>query len=308
MKSTRIAILFGLLFSLLGSAKAQHGKASLKLPLKTGNEYLDIFMANGDTLITRPQHLGIVNGMASVGINHEFVGVIDGIWAVPYVSTDFCIEPRFFGERVKTEHFTWLPCQTKRIGEIKGIVVESTTTLIHGMRGGVLTLRLKNTNRVKTTVPVQILANDQFHYQVTLDYVRDWGFEQPFSKTPVKDVVDRNGIERVQGEYAISIGSDLPGLWWEEPTRRFHGAIVLNPGQEITTSLTFSIENAEKATDERNALLANPLESVNGTMQNYVAQVKHIFSILPRFYSDNKDLQQIYNRSVSIFITNKMEV
>jgi hypothetical protein len=100
-------------------------------------------MANGDTLITRPQHFGIVNGMASVGINHEFVGVIDGFWAPPYVSTDFYIEPRLFGERIKTEHYTWLPCQTKRIGKIKGIVVKSTTTLISGIRGGVLTLNLK---------------------------------------------------------------------------------------------------------------------------------------------------------------------
>jgi len=306
MRTTRIATLIVLSFMLLSGLNAQNSLN--KLPLKTGNANLDIFMGNGDSLITRPQHLGIVNGMASVGINHEFVGVIDGIWAPPYVSTDFCIEPRFFGERVKTEHYTWLPCQTKRIGEIKGIVIESTTTLIHGMRGGVLTLHLKNTNLVKTTVPVQFVANDQFHYQVTLDYVRDWGFEQPFSRTPVKDIVDRNGIERVQGEYAISIGSDLPGLWWEEPTRRFHGSIVLNPGEEITTSLTFSVEKSKKAMEERNSLLANPLESVNQSIQNYISQVKHIFSILPRFYSDNKDLQEIYNRSLSIFITNKMEV
>jgi hypothetical protein len=112
----------------------------------------------------------------------------------------------------------------------------------------------------------------------------------------------------VQGEYAISIGGDLPGLWWEEPTRRFHGTVTLSPGQEITTSLTFSVEKAKRAIDERDSLLTNPLESVNKSMQNYVAQVKNIFSSLPMFYSDNKDLQQIYNRSLSIFITNKMEV
>jgi len=308
MKTTRIVTLIVLSLSLLGSSKAQNSNSLDKLPLKTGNEYLDIFMANGDTLITRPQHFGIVNGMASVGINHEFVGVIDGFWAPPYVSTDFYIEPRLFGERIKTEHYTWLPCQTKRIGRINGIVVESTTTLIRGIRGGVLTLDLKNTNRVKIIVPIQFIANDQFHNQETLDYVRDWGFQQPLSTTAVKDIVDNKGIQRVQGEYAISIGGDLPGLWWEEPTRRFHGTITLSPGQEITTSVTFSVEKAKKAIDERDSLLTDPLESVNNSMQNYVAQVKNIFSRLPRLYSDNKDLEQIYNRSLSIFITNKMEV
>ena len=308
MKVTHIVIIVVLILSFLGSSKAQDIKASNRLPLKTGNDYLDVFMADGDSLITRPQHLGIVNGMASVGINHEFVGVIDGFWAPPYVSTDFYIEPRLFGERIRTEHYTWLPCQTKRIGEIKGIVVKSTTTLIHGIRAGVLTLSLKNTNRVKTVVPIQLIANDQFHNQETLDYRRDWGFQQPLSATPVKDIVDGKGIQRVQGEYAVSIGGDLPGLWWEEPTRRFHGTVTLNPGEEITTSVAFSLEKTKAAIDQRNALLASPLESVSKSIEDYTGQVKNIFSRLPRFYSDNKDLQQIYNRSLSIFITNKMEV
>jgi hypothetical protein len=308
IKTSNIVTIIVLSFSLLNSSEAQNIKSLNKLPLKTGNEYLDIFIANGDSLITRPQHLGIVNGMASVGINHEFVGVIDGFWAPPYVSTDFYIEPRLFGERIKTEHYIWLPCQTTRIGKTNGIVVKSTTTLIRGIRGGVLTLNLKNTNRVKTTVPIQFIANDQFHNQVTLDYRRDWGFQQPLSTTPAKDIIDSKGISRVQGEYAISIGGELPGLWWEEPTRRFHGTVTLSPGQEITISLAFSVEKTERAIDERNSLLKNPLESVNKSMQNYVEQVKNIFSILPKFYSDNKDLEQIYNRSLSIFITNKMEV
>src|SRR5579863_10256000 len=127
-----IVVIVVLSVSLIGSSKAQNSN-SLKLPLKTGNEYLNIFMANGDSLIIRPQHLGIVNGMASVGINHQYVGVINGFFAPPYVSTylppsltfprvekfwappytciDYFLEPRFFGERVKANHYTWLPFQ-----------------------------------------------------------------------------------------------------------------------------------------------------------------------------------------------------
>src|SRR5215831_8060436 len=124
------------------NAIAQGNKQLNELPLKTGNDYLDIFMANGDSLITRPKHLGIVNEMGSVGINHEFVGDINGFWAPPYASSDFFIEPRIFGEKVKTDHYTWLPFQTKRVGEIKGVKVQSTTTLIYGMRAGVLSINL----------------------------------------------------------------------------------------------------------------------------------------------------------------------
>src|SRR5579872_2158953 len=93
------------------------------------NEYLDVFKANGDSLITRPKHLGIVNEMGSIGINHEFVGDINGFWAPPYASSDYFIEARLFGEKVKTDHYTWLPFQAKRIGKIQGVRVESVTTL-----------------------------------------------------------------------------------------------------------------------------------------------------------------------------------
>ncbi len=275
---------------------------------KTGIEYLDIFMADGDSMIIRPQHLGIVNGMASVGISHDYVGVIDGLWAQPYVSSDFFIEPRIFGERIKTEHYSWLPYQAKCYGKLKGIDVMSTTTLIYGMRAGVLTLNLKNTNNQKKEIPVQFIANDPFTYKSTLDYITDWGFTAPKSQSIATDIINNKGINRVQGEFAIAIGGDLDGLWWEEPTRRFHGIIRLDPGQEITTSLAFSIGKTDNAIHERDSILANPPEQVKKATGKYISKVENIFSRLPRFYSDNKDLEQIYNRSLSIFITNKAEV
>ena len=158
------------------SATAQNSKQLDRLPLKTGNEYLDIFMANGDSLITRPKDLGIVNEMGSVGINYEFVGDINGFWAPPYASSDYFIEPRIFGEKVKTDHFTWLPFQTKRVGEIQGVRVRSTTTLIYGMRAGVLSIELRNLSKEKKEIPVEFMANDPYVYQTSLDKIAVWGF------------------------------------------------------------------------------------------------------------------------------------
>jgi hypothetical protein len=285
-------------------------------PKETGNrignglgpkDALDIFAANGDSMIIRPQHLGIVNGMATVGISHDYVGVIDGLWAQPYVSSDFFIEPRIFGERIKTEHYTWLPFQAKQAGRIKGVVVTSTTTLIYGMRSGVLTLKLKNTNNVKKEIPLQFIANDPFTYRSTLDYITEWGFPTPKSHKPVTDIIDDKGIHRIQGEFAVALGGDLPGLWWEEPTRRFHGTIILGPGKEITTALAFSIGKTGNAINERDAILANISEQEKKATVDYISKVENIYSRLPRLYSDNKDLEQLYNRSLSIFITNKAE-
>ena len=279
-----------------------------RIPLKTGNEFLDIFAGNGDSLIIRPQHLGIVNGMASVGIAHDYVGVVEGFWATPYVSSNFFIEPRIFGEQIKTDHYTWLPFQTQRTGQVQDIVVTSKTTLIYGMRAGILNLKLKNTGAQTKHVPIQLIANSPFNYDATLDFVFRWEFSAPTSRTPVKTMVDQKGVQRVQGDMSIVFGSDLKGLWWEEPTRRFHGEVVLEPGQEISTHLVFSIGKTETALKEREALLSNPEQYVEKATHVYVSKVENIFNHLPRFYSDNKILEQFYNRSLSIFVTNKAEV
>jgi hypothetical protein len=295
-----------LLFS--NCSRMSHDGNLNKLPLKTGNEYLDVFMTDGDSIITRPQHLGIVNGMASVGIDHDYVGVLDGLWAVPFVSSDFYLEPRLWGERIKTEHYTWLPFQTSRTGRLKGIEVKSTTTLIYGMRAGVLALRLRNTSKETKEIPLQLIANSPFTYKVTLDKEEVWGFGTPLSKTAVTDTVDGKGILRVQGDYAIALGSNLEGVWWEEPTRRFHGKVILKSGQELVTSLVFSIEKKETARQQRDDLLSDPDKYVQSATEQYISKVKELYDKLPKLTSDNKDLEQIYNRSLSIFIMNKYEV
>ncbi len=329
VKVTRIVTLIVLSFLLIDSSKAQNSN-SLKLPLKTGNEYLDIFMANGDSLIIRPQHLGIVNGMASVGINHQYVGVINGFFAPPYVSTyppsyinfprvekywaspytciDYFIEPRFFGERVKAKHYIWLPFQTERIGEIKGVQVRSTTTLIYGMRAGVLSISLKNLTSHKIRIPLQFIANDPFTPQTTLDKVEVWGYGKPQSETPVKNVVDDKGIMRIQGDYAIGLGLTLKNWTWEELTGRFHSMVYLQPGEEKEFSLVFSIGEKKEALDARNKVLANPTLYVNEATDKYISEVKNLFNKLPRFYSDNKSLEQMYNRSIMILLLNKFDV
>jgi hypothetical protein len=305
-KSTAILFLLSFIFS--NCSKKQIDETDYKLPLKTGNQYMDVFMGDGDLLLTRPQHLGIANGMASVGIGHDYVGVIDGFWAVPLASSDFYLEPRFWGERIKTDHYTWLPFQTQRIGRLNGVEIRSTTTLIYGMRAGILTLNIKNTTANDLEIPLQFIANDPSTYQVTLDREEVWGFGTVKSKTPVTNLVDHRGIQRIQGEYAIALGGDLDGLWWEEPTRRFHGRISLKAGQEMVTSMVFSMENRQTAIRQRNDILADPEKYMESARDHYMAEVKNIFNQLPVLTSDNKDLEQCYNRSVSIFILNKYTV
>jgi hypothetical protein len=313
MKENRFLVKASIAMSIVASifsisTMAQNSNQLDRLPLKTGNEYLDIFMANGDSLITRPKHLGIVDEMGAVGINHEFVGDINGFWAAPYASSDYFIEPRIFGEKVKTEHYTWLPFQTKRIGEIRGVRVQSTTTLIYGMRAGVLSITLRNLSKEKKEIPVEFMANDPGVYQTSLDRVAVWGFGTATSKTLVTDVVDDKGVTRIQGDYAIALGCSLKNTIWEEPTRRFRSMVYLQPGEQKEFSLVFSMGEKKEALDARNAILANPSLYVSKATDKYIAEVKNLFDKLPRFYSDNKNLEQMYNRSIMVLLLNKFEI
>jgi hypothetical protein len=271
-------------------------------------EALSIFAGNGDSMIIRPEHLGIINGIATVGVNHDYVGVISGLWGQPLVSSDFYLEPRLWGEKIKTDHFTWLPYQTEEVGSIKGVKVTATTTLIYGMRAGLLEMKFKNTANEKKVIPVQFIANDNNTYKSTLDYVQNWGFSTVKSKTFVTDEVDASGILRVQGKYAVALGVDIKGTRWEKLTNRFHSAIVLAPDEEVTCHVAFSIEEKDKAAELRDALLANPTKHIKEATEKYISEVRNIYDKLPRLSSDNQNLVQFYNRSLSIFITVKFTI
>jgi hypothetical protein len=297
-----MAILFSIGFHASAYKPITTGSKSILSP----TEALRIFAANGDSMIIRPEHLGIVNGMATVGITHNFVGQVDGLWAQPLVSSSFHILPRLWGEKVKTEHYTWLPFQTKSVGHLKGVEFRSVTTLIFGMRAGIEELSFKNTTKQRMIIPLQLVLNDQYNYKISLDYVQNWGFSTPKSITAVADEFDGKGLLRVQGKYAIGIA--IKGATWEALTRRFHATITLNPGEERKTFLVFSIEEKAKAAQLRDDLLDKTEQYIKESTEKYISEVRNIFEKLPMLSSDNQDLVRFYNRSLSIFITNKFTI
>ena len=287
---------------------SQNKTGSISNNLLSEKEALSVFAANGDSMIIRPEHLGIVNGMATVGITHNFVGLIDGLWAQPLVSSSFHILPRLWGEKIKTDHYSWLPFQTTRTGHLKGVKFTSVTTLIYGMRAGIMELSFTNTTAKKLEIPFQLVTNDQYNYNISLDYIQNWGFSTPKSKTAVKDEMDSMGVLRVQGKYAVGIGVNFKGATWEALTRRFNSTITLNPGEVRYGYLVFSIEEKDKAAQLRDDLLRNPQKYIKEATDHYISEVRNVFEKLPWLSSDNRSLVQFYNRSLSIFITNKFTV
>jgi hypothetical protein len=155
---------------------------------------------------------------------------------------------------------------------------------------------------------VEFMANDPYVYQTSLDKIAVWGFGTAKSKTLVTDVVDDKGVTRIQGDDAIALGCSLKNTTWEEPTRRFRSMVYLEPGEQKEFSLVFSMGTKKEALDARNAILANPALYVSKATDKYIAEVKNLFDKLPRFYSDNRNLEQMYNRSIMVLLLNKFEI
>lgn len=104
----------------------------------------DAFAMAGDACLMNEDHLGILNGKMTVGINHKGVASIGGFWSPPYVSSDFLLELRVHGEKPLMQHYTWLPMEVRRSGRIQEIDLTSVTALIPGRRAGLRVVDIQN--------------------------------------------------------------------------------------------------------------------------------------------------------------------
>ena len=102
---------------------------------------------DGKDILLEEKDLGIFNGMLTVNVPYSQALAVKGMWAPPYLSSDFLCEVRLFGESVKSDGYTWSPREVCRNGSIKGIKVESELTLADGCRGAILCFAL--TQRIR---------------------------------------------------------------------------------------------------------------------------------------------------------------
>ena len=122
----------------------------------------DFFGMKGDSILLEEKDLGIFNGMLTVNTPYTNVLGIGGMWAPPYLSSDFSLDVRLFGDIVKSTKYSWLPCEIKRQGKVNGIDVSSSLVLADGCRGGVLAFELTNKSEKSVKVPLQINLGGTF--------------------------------------------------------------------------------------------------------------------------------------------------
>ncbi len=259
-----------------------------------------VFDMDGRQIIQDEGHLGIINGKLTTGINYRDVAGVSGLWAPPYVSSNFMLDGRVSGEKVPTTKWTWRPFQVERQGSRGSVTVSSTTTLVYGHRVAVASFTFKNSSRA--VVPLDLFALGW------LNSVQDWGFARPGSSTETTVRAEGRQLTLRQGQMAVVLAIDSAAWHWETSGNLGHALASLPARQSLSANVVIAIGRSEEATASVAQILADPAGSLAAARREYAHRVEEIFEKLPSFESDNAQLVRSYHRSLVHLLMNRWDV
>jgi hypothetical protein len=108
----------------------------------------------GKHSLLEEKHLGIINAKLTTSVPYRDVLSFSGLYAPPFVSSNFVFEGRIFGEKVPTSDYTWQPREVHRQGVLNNVTVESDLVLTANQRGLILSFTLENQGASAVRVPV----------------------------------------------------------------------------------------------------------------------------------------------------------
>lgn len=266
-----------------------------------GEVWRDPFRMEGASSIMAEEHLGIINGQLTAGIAYGSVATVDGLWAPPYVSSDFRLTMNLYGEAVPTAHYTWSPIEVTRGGRIRGIGV-NTATVLTSARGGILEVTLENGTAQAEEVPVAFAVTG------TLDKTDTWEFSRAQSSSEAPASAEGNRLIKEQGACAIALCCGAPDPEWDSAGSQWKCSVAVAPGASTNIYVTFTIGEKADAAARCEALAANPEQALAEARAAYRARVEDLFTKLPKLESKNEALVRFYNRSLVHFVTNRWEV
>lgn len=261
----------------------------------------DPFAMDGEAIITGPEHLGIINGKLTLGTPHGQIARIDGLWAPPFVSSDFVLKVSVLGDEVPTEGYRWWPYKVERQGKAGRVEVSAATVLADGKRAGLVALALRNQGEEAIDIPLR------FDVAGTLDSCGFWEFAGAKSSTATTPSAEGKTLTLAAGGLAIVL-EGTGRLDWDAEKKSAEQTLRLAPGGTETLYLAFALGPAEEAAAECRSIAADPAGAIAAAGAAYEKRVAEVFQRLPRLTSDNKDLEAFYNRSLVHFITNRWDV
>lgn len=272
-------------------------------------EFQDPFAFDGAKNILQEEHFGIASGKLTTGIRYLNCCGIAGIWAPPYVSSDFKLDCTILGERVPTEHYTWHPTYVTRAGSVQGIRVETTTILSSAHRAGMLAIRLSNPGDEQRTIELAVAVSGTLDIAGPADPLgrKGWSFSTPASQTATVRKAIEGGLVLEQGDLSIVLRSDHQ-LRWTDAQPAGLGAIVVPSGISETIHIAFGISPRRVTEQICDELIKAPADAIQEFQKAYVDRITRFFERLPTLESDNKQLQNFYYRSLVPLFMNRWDV
>jgi hypothetical protein len=274
------------------------------------HDLADFFKMDGKNILLEEKDLGIFNGMLTANVPYSQTIAVKGLWAPPYLSSDFFCEVRLFGESVKAESYTWSPRQVHRKGSLKGIKVESALTLADGCRGAVLAFTLTNTADKMVEVPLNLNLAGTFAYNKVWDFFKQLSTPKTWDDTSNNCVFSEKDGIIVWGNNAgvVTVKAGIEGLEGNGYSPCWKASVKLKAKQSRTFYISIGMGNAKDALPICRKLAENPKRAIEQSRAKLAAEVAEIFERLPGFRAENKQLEQLYNRSLIHLILNKWHV
>lgn len=289
---------FSLILSVVPGAAAEQSRSGS-----------DPFALDGARNIVQEEHFGIVNGKMTSGIKYQNVLGVAGLWAPPYVSSDFTLDITALGERIPTERYTWHPFHVERAGTVQGLDVASVTMLIPGSRAGLLEITFTNPGQEARTVPVVIAVRGSLEIAGPADANggKGWSFATPASKTATTRKIVDGALLLEQGNLAIVLRASH-GVAWQDAQPPGRGSISVPPAGSAKLYVAFGIGPSAEAQAACQKIIANPGQTLDEAHAAYTERLNDLFGKLPRLESSSPELEQFYHRSLVPLLMNRWDV
>ncbi len=245
--------------------------------------------------------MGIKNDLITTGIRYSTLFSIEGLFAPPYVSSDFIFNMRVYGEKVKTDRFTWYPFAIERFGNVNGLEVQSLVFAAGKRRSIIIKATLINPTADDMIVPLQV------DYHGGVDYLHLWEFTYAKGSLRTDMDVSENRLYKKNNDKALDLIASIPMSWFELASL-WESKVSVPANGEKTIWFTISLGNSEETKPNTEYIMSNPERAQSEAISWYESEVDSIFNVFPDFDSDNIHLKNYYYRSLAHYILNKWRV
>lgn len=258
----------------------------------------NIFYFNDERNILQTNRLGICADISSVVTPDESVSSMNNFQGCPITNTAFKSEVWIDGERIRAKEWHWVPNGIIRKGRCGIWEAETLTMVAAGKRAIVQKLSFTNNSDKTLTVPLQVQFQGHVRYEPD-----DWTFCQP-KPGNIREVTYKttpNTILAESGDCAYVITSSIEMKLFEL-ARLWETEITIEAGETLEFFLSFHIGKTEKAVQDAKAFLGNYESVIENGFAWLERRTHEVLDNIPKFKSDNKELDDLYYRSLVCYI------